>query len=56
MNCQRLQQQFQKNMDTLISKYENNCASKENLQKLLLENTNFVMSIMLQECLNLSAD
>lgn len=54
MNCQKIQQQFQHNMDELITKYEN-CTSKENLQSLLIENTNFVISIMLKECLNISA-
>lgn len=56
MNCQRIQKEFQENMQFLLSKYKGQGSSEEVLESMLIENTNFVMLEMLKECLSLSRE
>lgn len=56
MDCQRIRNHFQQNMQTLLDKYKIEGNSRDNIFRMLVENTNFVMSEMFKECLALSRE
>lgn len=54
MDCQKMKRDYEANMSALIAKYKDKGSSAEILRCMLIENTNFVMGSMLEECLALS--
>lgn len=54
MDCQKIRKMYEENINSLIEKYKGQGVPENVLSSILIENTNFVMLSMLQECLSLS--
>ena len=54
MDCQKIRKMYEENINSLIVKYKGQGVPENVLSSILIENTNFVMLSMLQECLSLS--
>lgn len=54
MDCQKIRKMYEENINSLIDKYKGQGVPENVLSSILIENTNFVMLSMLQECLSLS--
>lgn len=54
MDCIRIRKACEGHIVSLMAKYKGQANDPEAIDSMLIENTNFVMSLMLKECLSLS--